>query len=97
MFSQHKNQERNLLNKLKNGRKKEERFVNNTKKHSNMIFKTSTMMLQDQDIQEASNLPTPTRSLNTGEMQLNLMKNSAMKLLKIFKNINKKLHQQKQL
>lgn len=87
--------EKSFTKMLKNGLKNQEKSTKDTKRLLTMIFKTSTMILLDQAIQEALNSQTLIKLLNTGEMRFKLIKILDMKSLTIFKNINKILEFQK--
>ena len=87
--------EKSFTKMLKNGLKNQEKSTKDTKRLLIMIFKTSTMILLDQAIQEALNSQTLIKLLNTGEMRFKLIKILDMKSLTIFKNINKILEFQK--
>ena len=78
-----------------NGKLKEKKLIKDTKRPSNMISRTSTTMLQDQAIQEASISPTLHKLFNIGEMPSKLIKTSERKLPKmLIHTTNKLLHKE---
>jgi len=67
---------------FKNGVKKLYKSNKDSKMQFNMMLKTFTMMLQDQDTKEVLITPTQLRSFNTGEMPFKVIKILAKKLEK---------------